>query len=59
MKKFGLDISEVFNILKFSTVVDVEERGREGTQQYYIRKRTQVMHDEVAEIFGFNIETVK
>ena len=60
MKKFRLSLKDVFNMMKLSTVVDVDERDPFGDgKMYYIRKRAQEMKEDVAEIFGFDIETVK
>ena len=61
MKKFRLSLEDVFNMMKLSTVVDVYERDAfgDGNMLYYIRKRAQEMNEDVAEIFGFDIETVK
>ena len=61
MKKFRLSLKDVFNMMKLSTVVDVCERDAfgDGNMLYYIRKRAQEMNEDVAEIFGFDIETVK
>ena len=61
MKKFRLSLEDVFNMMKLSTVVDVCERDAfgDGNMLYYIRKRAQEMNEDVAEIFGFDIETVK
>jgi len=59
MKKFRLNLAEVYNMMKLSTVVDVMEKPWDDDMLYYIRKRAQEINENVAEIFGFNIETVK
>ena len=61
MKKFRLSLKDVYDMMKLSTVVDVDERDAfgDGNMLYYIRKRAQEMNEDVAEIFGFDIETVK
>ena len=48
-------------MMKLSTVVDVDKRDpfKNGRKLYFIRKRAQEMKKDVAEIIGFNIETVK
>ena len=61
MKKFCLSNKDVYDMMKLSTVVEVDEKDpfKDGKKIYYIRKRAQEMNEDVAEIFGFNIETVK
>ena len=62
MKKFRLSLKDVSDMMKLSTVVDVDERDAFGDGErmlYFIRKRAQEMKEDVAEIFGFDIETVK
>ena len=62
MKKFRLSLKDVYDMMKLSTVVDVDERDAFGDGErmlYFIRKRAQEMKEDVAEIFGFDIETVK
>ena len=61
MKKFCLRKKDVYDMMKLSTVVEVDEKDpfKDGKKIYYIRKRAQEMNEDVAEIFGFNIETVK
>ena len=61
MKKFRLSLKDVYDMMKLSTVVEVAEVDsfEDGKKIYYIRKRAQEINEDVAEILGYNIETVK
>ena len=55
-----LTVEEVFNVMKLSTVVEVDQRNSFMDQEivYYIRKRKQELNQNVAKIFDLDIETV-
>lgn len=60
MRELKLTVEEVFNVMKLSTVVEVDQRNSFMDQEivYYIRKRKQELNQNVANIFNLDIETV-
>ena len=64
MRKFRLSNRQVFEMMKKSIVVDVEERDPFGNEPgdepvFYIRKRDVELNPEYGQIFGFDMETIK
>ena len=60
MRELKLTVEEVFDVMKLSTVVEVDQRNSFMDQEivYYIRKRKQELNQNVANIFNLDIETV-
>ena len=60
MRKFRLSNRQVFEMMKKSIVVDVDERKPFGDESvFYIRKRDVELNPEYGQIFGFDMETIK
>ena len=60
MRELKLTVEEVFNVMKLSTVVEVDQRNSFMDPEivYFIRKRKQELNQNVANIFNLDIETV-
>ena len=59
MRKFRLSLPMVYEMMKKSTVVDVEERKWDDDVLYYIRKRDVEIQPKFGQMFGFDMETIK
>ena len=59
MKKFRLSLPEVYDMMKKSILVDVEERKWDDDTLYYIRKRNLDLNPEFGRMFGYDVETIK
>ena len=59
MRKFRLSLPEVYEMMKKSIHVDVEERKWDADTLYYIRKRNLDLNPEFGRMFGYDVETIK
>ena len=59
MRKFRLSLPEVYEMMKKSILVDVEERKWDDDTLYYIRKRNLDLNPEFGRMFGYDVETIK
>ena len=67
VRKFGLPVFELYDILKHSTIVEVMERKQKWfvddvlTEKmiYYVRRKKLQINRRMGQLFGFDLEKVK
>mmetsp|Transcript_23683 Transcript_23683/g.27611 ORF Transcript_23683/g.27611 Transcript_23683/m.27611 type:complete len:82 (+) Transcript_23683:215-460(+) len=60
MQSLNLDISEVYEVLQNSTLVEVkhtfDDKRKFDKDQYFVRRVDPKMREEMGDLFGYNLE---